>query len=75
MRRALHVSLIAALLTAPMLVPFAWSWMRADAQPRAAGRHAGVLVHGVASNPALLPASASVLVDGIAMSAAAAERR
>ena len=75
MRRTLHVCLIAGLLTAPMAVPYAWSWMQAEAQPRAATRHAGVLVHGVASNPTLLPSGTTVLVDGIAVNPAVLERR
>jgi hypothetical protein len=75
MRQMLHACLIAALLTAPMLAPIAWSLMAVDAQPRGlATRHGGVLVHGVATNPGMLPSGTMVLVDGIAVNPGALRR-
>jgi len=63
MRNALRFGLIATLILTPALAVLGTVVMTAPASPP--GAMAGVIVHGVAANPRMVPAGGTVLVDGI----------
>ena len=75
MHKILGAGLAAALFTGPIVLPIAWGQMLAEpARPALALPYGGLVVHGVAINPQLLPSGSMVLVDGVTMNPQLATR-